>query len=120
MMLKNQIEVDNTRAKLGRLEAQYEELRTEGAEDEEVREMTMESLKRLIVQFKEEIARYEAHQTASRCTLRRFAMKVSLDNTSLMRPQLDTTPPLAPPSPSSTPKTSPPPHQTPPPSPSIE
>jgi ribosomal protein L29 len=30
--------------------------------DEELREMTIESLKRTINQFKEEIARYRAHQ----------------------------------------------------------
>ena len=66
MSLKNDIELANTRAKLARLEARYEALRNDTAEDEHVRELTMRSLKRYINQFKEEIARYEAHQPARR------------------------------------------------------
>ena len=66
MILRSEREVANTRVKLARLEARYGALR--GATDghEHVRELTMESLKRLINQFKEEIARYEAHQPARR------------------------------------------------------
>ena len=64
MDLKSEREVANTRTKLTRLEARYETLRRETGGDEHVRELTMESLKRLINQFKEEIARYEAHQPA--------------------------------------------------------
>jgi uncharacterized protein involved in exopolysaccharide biosynthesis len=60
--LKSEREVANTRAKLDRLEARYETLRHETGGDEHVRELTMESLKRLINQFREEIARFEAHQ----------------------------------------------------------
>lgn len=64
MNLQNDVELENTRAKLAILEARYEELRKEKSEDEELREVTMRSLKRYINQFKEEIARYEAHQPA--------------------------------------------------------
>ena len=66
MSLKNDIELANTRAKLARLEARYEALGNDTGEDEHVRELTMRSLKRYINQFKEEIARYEAHQPARR------------------------------------------------------
>jgi hypothetical protein len=66
MSLKSDIELANTRAKLVRLEARYEELRNDTSEDKHVRELTMRSLKRYINQFKEEIARYEAHQPARR------------------------------------------------------
>jgi hypothetical protein len=66
MSLKSDIELANTRAKLVRLEARYEELRNDTGEDKHVRELTMRSLKRYINQFKEEIARYEAHQPARR------------------------------------------------------
>jgi uncharacterized protein involved in exopolysaccharide biosynthesis len=66
MSLRNEQELANTRTKLARLEARYETLRSEAGGDVELRELTMESLKRTINQFKEEIARYEAHQTAGR------------------------------------------------------
>lgn len=66
MSLKSEREVANARAKLCRLEERYEILRQEADSDDRVRELTMESLRRLINQFKEEIARYEAHQPARR------------------------------------------------------
>lgn len=66
MSLKNEQELVNTRTKLARLEARYESLRAETGGDEELRDMTLESLKRTINQFKEEIARYMSHQTAER------------------------------------------------------
>ena len=66
MSLKNDTELANTRAKLARLEARYEELRSDAREDSHVRELTLRSLKRYINQFREEIARYEAHQPARR------------------------------------------------------
>ena len=66
MILRSEREVANTRAKLARLEARYNALRGVTDGDRHVRELTMESLKRLINQFKEEIARYEAHQPARR------------------------------------------------------
>ncbi len=65
MSLRNDRELANTRRKLILLEESLEEARTDSDEDEHVREVTMESLKRLINQLKEEIARYEAHQPAS-------------------------------------------------------
>jgi hypothetical protein len=64
--LKNDIELANTRVKLARLEHRYEILQNDTAEDTRVRELTMRSLKRLINQLKEEIARYETRQSASR------------------------------------------------------
>ena len=66
MTLKNNRELANTREKLRELEQDYEELRADSVEHPHVREVTMESLKRLINQFKEEIALYEAHQPARR------------------------------------------------------
>ena len=62
MELKNDQQVVNTRTKLARLEERYEALRTDKGGNQRVRELSMRSLKRLINQFKEEIARYEAHQ----------------------------------------------------------
>lgn len=79
MILKNDIELANTRAKLARLEARYESLQNDTAEDEYVRELTMQSLKRYINQFKEEIARSQALQPARRT--RRTLSAVELANT---------------------------------------
>ncbi len=62
MNLTSEREVANTRFKLARLEARYEALRNETGGDAHVRDLTMFSLKRLINQLKEEIARYDAHQ----------------------------------------------------------
>jgi hypothetical protein len=64
MTLKNDIELANTRAKLRKLEEMYEEERKDTSGDAELREMTMRSIKGTINQFKEEIARYQAHQPA--------------------------------------------------------
>jgi hypothetical protein len=67
MTLRNERELVNTRRKLERLEALYAGHESEtGGGDEELREASMESLKRYINQFEEEIARYEAHQPAQR------------------------------------------------------
>ncbi len=66
MNLRNDTELENTRKKLERLEALYARHAGETGGDEELREASMESLMRLIHQFKEEIARYEAHQPARR------------------------------------------------------
>jgi hypothetical protein len=63
MTLRNERELENTKRKLRLLEESYEEAR---ADDVHLREVEMESLKRLINQLKEEIARYEAHQPSSR------------------------------------------------------
>lgn len=59
MTLKNDIELANTRAKLARVETRYRALQEETGGDEELREVTMESLKRFINQLSEEITRYE-------------------------------------------------------------
>ena len=64
--MRNERELANTRRKLQRLEALYEADERETGGDEELREAEMESLKRLINQLKEEIARYEARQPARR------------------------------------------------------
>jgi uncharacterized protein involved in exopolysaccharide biosynthesis len=64
--LRNEQELTNTQAKLARLEARYETLRSTKGGDEQFREMTMESLKGTINQFKEEIARYEAAKAVRR------------------------------------------------------
>jgi hypothetical protein len=66
MDLKNDIELANTRKKLQHLEALYEEDKRDSDDDEELREVSMQSIKRLINQLKEEIARYEAHQPTRR------------------------------------------------------
>ena len=59
MNLRNERELANTREKLERLEALYGAHETETGDDEELREASMQSLKRFINQLKEEIARYE-------------------------------------------------------------
>jgi hypothetical protein len=66
MNLRSEIELANTREKLRMLEKGYEARSSETGGDEELREISMESLKRLINQLKEEIALYEAHQPAQR------------------------------------------------------
>jgi predicted RNase H-like nuclease (RuvC/YqgF family) len=63
--LSSDRELTNTKRKLHFLEEAYEEARAD-TEDEHLRELEMESLKRLINQLKEEIARYEAHQPVRR------------------------------------------------------
>ena len=60
-MLKNERELQNTRQKLQRLETRYSAKESETGGDAELREATLVSLKRYINQFKEEIARFEAH-----------------------------------------------------------
>jgi hypothetical protein len=62
MDLKNDFQLANTRIKLAELEARYESLRRDAAEDPNVREATLHSLKKYINQFKEEIARYESRR----------------------------------------------------------
>lgn len=66
MRLQNETEVNNTREKLRLLEESYDELRVETDGDVELRQASMASLMRLINQFKEEIARYEAHRPTPR------------------------------------------------------
>ena len=66
----NEVELTNTRSKLSRLERLYEAHEHETGGDEELREMSMESLNRLINQLKEEIIWSEAHQPLRRETAR--------------------------------------------------
>jgi hypothetical protein len=61
MTLRNRRELENTRAKLRLLEDRYEASKSEHDGDEHVRELSRISIKRLINQLKEEIARFEAH-----------------------------------------------------------
>lgn len=61
--IQSETELLNTRRKLHRLEELLESNRND-AGSEELRRAERISLKRLINQFKEEIARYEAHQPA--------------------------------------------------------
>jgi flagellar biosynthesis chaperone FliJ len=58
-------ELVNTREKLRMLEEAYEVAKSDATEGAHVRELSMRSLKRLINQLKEEIARYEAHHPAA-------------------------------------------------------
>ena len=60
-MIQSIRELENSRTKLRILEEQYRVARQEPADHEEVREAELQSLRELINQFKEEIARYEAH-----------------------------------------------------------
>lgn len=64
MSLKNERERINTQTKLARLEQRYQALQAQTGGDEDLREMTMDSLKRSIHQLREELARYEAHHRA--------------------------------------------------------
>jgi hypothetical protein len=64
MDLRNERELANTRTNLKELLELYDANERKVGGDEELREMTMESLMRLINQLKEEIARYEAHQVS--------------------------------------------------------
>jgi len=60
MTIENRRQCENTRAKLQELEQLYE-IKQHEAGDQHIRLLTLRSLKKRINQFKEEIARYEAH-----------------------------------------------------------
>jgi len=64
--LKNDDELANTRGKLEMLEEMYRDPSRDRSEDAHVRELSKQSIKRLINQLKEEIMRYEVHQTAGK------------------------------------------------------
>ncbi len=66
MELKSEREVAVTRVKLERLVARYEALQADTHEDRRIKRASMLSLKRLINQFKEEIARFEARHPVRR------------------------------------------------------
>ncbi len=77
MKLDSEIELASTHSKLCRLEARYEALRKMPSEDDELRTVTLRSLKRYINQFKEEIARFEA--------LRRDGREISSNSGAALR-----------------------------------
>ena len=61
MGVNDQCALEVTRKKLRLLEERYEASRQEPAADPHLKELSLRSLKRMINQMKEEIARYEAH-----------------------------------------------------------
>jgi hypothetical protein len=61
MSIENQRQLQNTRVKLAELEQLYVETCNRPTDNEHVRELTLRSVKKRINQFKEEIARFEAH-----------------------------------------------------------
>ena len=63
MNLQSDRELQATREKLRLLEERYEVNKREQGGDEHVRELSMRSLKRLINQLKEEIARFESRSS---------------------------------------------------------
>ncbi len=64
MNLQTQRELEVTRNKLKMLEEQYEATRNKSGTDEHVRELTLQSLGKLINQLKEEIVPYESRISA--------------------------------------------------------
>lgn len=66
MRLASTRELENAREKLRELEEQYATTRGRTAANEHVRELTLVSLKRLINQLKEEIARFECGKVTGR------------------------------------------------------
>ena len=65
MNLQSQRELDTTREKLQLLEQRYETIRRQPPEDDHVQELTLRSLKGLINQLKEEIARFEGRASGA-------------------------------------------------------
>ena len=63
MKLQSQRELNVTREKLKSLQQRYDAILKAPTEDQHVRELTLRSLKRLINQLTEEIARFEGHAT---------------------------------------------------------
>ena len=66
MELNDEREVEVTREKLRSLEARYQAASQDPGADVHIQELTLRSLKRLINQMKEEIARYEARRSPYR------------------------------------------------------
>ncbi|NOT01576.1 MAG: hypothetical protein HOP29_13215 [Phycisphaerales bacterium] len=66
MNLQSIPELENTRRKLSELEEAYTAAAERSFANAHIREATLTSLRELINQLKEEIARYEAHQPARR------------------------------------------------------
>ncbi|NOS99172.1 MAG: hypothetical protein HOP29_00925 [Phycisphaerales bacterium] len=70
MTLIDDTELANTRGKLKELEMRYAARCHETPGNPHVHDLTLQSLRRLINQLKEEIARYEAHRTGRREAVR--------------------------------------------------
>ena len=62
MELKDEREAEVTREKLRSLEARYQSVSQDPGDDAHIQEPTLRSLKRMINQMKEEIARYESRR----------------------------------------------------------
>ena len=65
MILRSDRELQNTRRKLHLLEEEYDLIVRESGGDEEARALELQSLKGLINQFKEDVARFEAHRSCT-------------------------------------------------------
>ena len=63
MELKDEREVEVTREKLRSLETRYQAVSRYSGDDSHVQELTVRSLKKLINQMKEEIARFESRKS---------------------------------------------------------
>jgi hypothetical protein len=66
MKLQSVHELENTQRKLSELEESYAAAMKRPIDNAHAREATLTSLRRLINQLKEEIARYKAHQPLQR------------------------------------------------------
>ena len=64
MSVTSKRQLENTHAKLELLEARLRELEVEPATNLRTRELTRQSLKKIVNQLKEEIVRFEAHPMA--------------------------------------------------------
>jgi hypothetical protein len=64
MSIQSMRELESTRKKLEMLESRIRELNSEPIGNPHARELTKRSLKKLVNQLKEEIARFEAHASA--------------------------------------------------------
>jgi hypothetical protein len=65
MSLQSKRQLENTRAKLKLLEDRLRDLDGEPVANVRTRELTRQSLKKLVNQLKEEIVRFEAHQATA-------------------------------------------------------
>jgi hypothetical protein len=63
MELKDERELEVTREKLRSLEARYQTVSQDPGDDAHIQELTLRSLKRMMNQMKEEIARYESRRS---------------------------------------------------------
>lgn len=64
MELKDEREAEVTREKLRSLEARYRSVSQAPGDDAHIQELTLRSLKRMIDQMKEELARYESRRSS--------------------------------------------------------